>query len=99
MHLKIPAKNGRILDLNPLFGPENEAIRIRVLSWRGRIGIIWVSAEPQDGEHCGRQFGVYRSEQVAIRAKGRDVTSVEGGYQLKETETAYRGLSEDQRAD
>ena len=34
---------------------------------------------------------------LAIRAKGRDVISVEGGCQLRETETAYRGLFEGQK--
>jgi len=33
-------------------------------------------------------------KQLAIRAKGRDVISVEGGCQLRETETTYRGLFE-----
>ena len=36
-------------------------------------------------------------KQLAIRAKGRDVISVEGGCQLRETETAYRGLSEGEK--
>ena len=36
-------------------------------------------------------------KQVAIRAKGREVISVEGGCQLRERDTAYRGAFQGQK--
>ena len=36
-------------------------------------------------------------KQLGIKAKGREITRVEGAWQLRETETAYRGRFEGQK--
>ena len=54
---------------------------------------------------CTESVAAGRSEyiealhkQLGVRAKGQERLGVEGGYQLKEAESAYRGSSGGQRA-